>query len=133
MVVIVEIATCQGDPVMHRNARLTVWGRQEIVRRVRLGRPPAHVAAEMGVSRATVYKWLRRFDLEGDAGLSDRSSRPRRCPRRTAAQVELRNGELRRVRKFGPARIGFGHSCRLRVRPLRRRRLTTTASPSNGS
>ena len=47
---------------MHRNARLTVWGRQELVRRVYAGRPAAHVAAEMGVSRATAYKWLRRFD-----------------------------------------------------------------------
>jgi transposase len=61
---------------MHRNARLTVWGRQELVRRVHAGRPAAHVAAEMGVSRATAYKWLRRFDCEGEAGFEDRTSRP---------------------------------------------------------
>jgi transposase InsO family protein len=92
---------------MHRNARLTVWGRQELVRRIHAGRPAAHVAAEMGVSRATAYKWLRRFDREGADGFADRSSRPQRSPRSTPGTVELRICELRRERKFGPARIGF--------------------------
>jgi transposase-like protein len=92
---------------MHRNARLTVWGRQELVRRVLSGRPAAHVAAEMGVSRATAYKWVRRFDREGAGGCEDRSSRPRRSPRRTPLPVESRICELRRQRKFGPARIGY--------------------------
>jgi transposase len=92
---------------MHRNARLTVWGRQELVRRVHAGRPAAHVAAEMGVSRATAYTWLRRFDREGAAGFEDRSSRPHRSPRRTSLCVETRICELRRERKFGPARIGW--------------------------
>jgi transposase InsO family protein len=92
---------------MHRNARLTVWGRQELVRRVHAGRPAAHVAAEMGVSRATAYKWLRRFDEEGDAGFPDRSSRPQRSPARTPIAVEMTICALRRARKFGPARIGY--------------------------
>jgi transposase InsO family protein len=92
---------------MHRNARLTVWGRAELVRRVRAGRPAAHVAAEMGISRATAYKWLRRFETEGASGFEDRSSRPHRSPRRTSLVVEGRVLALRRARKFGPARIGY--------------------------
>jgi transposase InsO family protein len=92
---------------MHRNARLTLWGRQELVRRVHAGRPAAHVAAEMGVSRATAYKWLRRFDCEGTDGFADRSSRPHCSPARTPASVEARICVLRRERKFGSARIGF--------------------------
>src|SRR5450432_974118 len=92
---------------MHRNARLTLWGRQELVRRVHAGRPAAHVAAEMGISRATAYKWLRRFDREGEQGFPDRSSRPRCSPRRTPVVVEARICVLRRERKFGPARIGY--------------------------
>jgi transposase InsO family protein len=92
---------------MHRNARLTPWGRQLLVRRVHAGRPAAHVAAEMGVSRATAYKWLRRFDREGAEGFEDRSSRPHRSPRRTPTQLEERICALRRERKFGPARIGW--------------------------
>ncbi|MEU1226501.1 leucine zipper domain-containing protein, partial [Streptomyces sp. NPDC005828] len=90
----------------HRNARLTVFGRRLLVERVCSGRPVAHVAAEMGISRATAHKWLRRWRAEGDAGLRDRSSRPRTTPHRTPAAVEARVCGLRRSRKLGPARIG---------------------------
>ncbi|MFD8090957.1 IS481 family transposase [Streptomyces malaysiensis] len=90
----------------HRNARLTVYGRQLLVERVRSGRPIAHVAAEMGISRATAHKWLRRWRAEGEAGLHDRSSRPHRTPHRTPAAVEDRVCRLRQDRKLGPARIG---------------------------
>jgi transposase InsO family protein len=91
---------------MHRNARLTPRGRLTLVERIEAGRPAAHVAAEMGVSRATAYKWWRRWREEGPVGLLDRSSRPRRCPRRTAAHLERRVESLRRRHKLGPARIG---------------------------
>jgi transposase InsO family protein len=37
-----------------------------------------------GVSRKTGYKWLRRYRAEGEAGLADRSRRPRATPRQTA-------------------------------------------------
>ncbi|MEC4576631.1 IS481 family transposase, partial [Streptomyces virginiae] len=90
----------------HRNARLTVFGRRLLVERVALGRPVAHVAAEMGISRATAHKWVRRWRTEGEAGLHDRSSRPRTTPHRTPADIEARVCELRRARKLGPARIG---------------------------
>jgi len=52
------------------------------------GRPVAHAAAEMGVSRQCGHRWVARFDAEGWAGLQDRPSRPRSCPTRTAAPVE---------------------------------------------
>ena len=90
----------------HRNARLTVFGRRLLVERVASGRPVAHVAAEMGISRATAHKWIRRWRTEGDAGLHDRSSRPRTTPHRTPAAVEDRVCGLRQSRKLGPARIG---------------------------
>jgi transposase InsO family protein len=64
------------------------------------------VAEEMNVSRATAYKWWRRWQVEGDAGLVDRSSRPHRCPHRTLPQLERRVVSLRQRRKLGPARIG---------------------------
>jgi transposase InsO family protein len=92
--------------VSHRNARLTVYGRRLLVDRVRSGRPVAHVAAEMGISRTTAYKWVRRFAVQGHAGLHDRSSRPHTTPNRTAAAVEARVCQLRTSRKLGPARIG---------------------------
>ncbi|MFF4262377.1 IS481 family transposase [Streptomyces virginiae] len=90
----------------HRNARLTVFGRRLLVERVRSGRPVAHVAAEMGISRATAHKWMRRWRAEGEAGLRDRPSRPSRTPHRTPAAVEARVCRLRTERKLGPARIG---------------------------
>ncbi|MFF7505348.1 IS481 family transposase [Streptomyces lavendulae] len=90
----------------HRNARLTVFGRRLLVERVASGRPVAHVAAEMGISRATAHKWVRRWRDDGPAGLHDRSSRPRTTPHRTSAEVEARVCDLRRARKLGPARIG---------------------------
>ncbi|UCA52319.1 IS481 family transposase [Streptomyces sp. WA6-1-16] len=90
----------------HRNARLTVFGRRLLIARVCSGRPVAHVAAEMGISRATAHKWLRRWRTEGEAGLADRSSRPLRTPHRTPAETEADVCRLRTDRKLEPARIG---------------------------
>jgi transposase InsO family protein len=93
--------------VSHANARLTVYGRAELVRRVvEQGRPVAHVVQELNVSRATGYKWLRRWREEGPAGLVDRSSRAHLLPRKTSPTVEAQVLALRSARKLGPARIG---------------------------
>ncbi|MFJ8078994.1 IS481 family transposase [Streptomyces sp. NPDC096176] len=83
-----------------------MWTRRLLIERVRSGRPVAHVAAEMGISRPTAHKWLRRWRQEGEAGLHDRSSRPRTTPHRTPAALEARVCRLRQDRKLGPARIG---------------------------
>ena len=89
---------------MHANARLTVHGRMLLVQRVRLeGRPKAHVAAELGVSRQCAHRWVDRYDEQGWAGLHDRSSRPRHCPRRTRDEVEQRVLAARRDEQAGPA------------------------------
>jgi len=90
---------------VHGNAPMTPRGRMIMVERIAGGRPVAHVAAEMGVSRKTADKWWRRWLAEGDSGLEDRSSRPYRCPHQTAARVEARIVTIRERRKLGPARI----------------------------
>lgn len=69
----------------HVNARLTVHGRRLIADRVAAGRPVAHIAAELGVSRQTTFRCIRRFRAEGAAGLPDRSSRPKSSPTRTSS------------------------------------------------
>ncbi len=92
---------------MHSNAKLTPAGRRILVERIAGGRPAAHVAAEMGVARQTAYKWWRRWLAEGDAGLQDRSSRPRRSPTRVAPRLERRVERLRRREQLGPARIAW--------------------------
>ena len=91
--------------MVHGNARLTVQGRLTMVGRIAGGRPVAHVAEEMGVSRATAWKWWRRFREEGVAGLEDRSSCPHGCPHRTPAPLEAEVARLRREEKIGPVRI----------------------------
>jgi transposase InsO family protein len=66
------------------------------------GRPVAHVAKELGVSRQCGHRWVARFDAHGDAGLLDRSSRPHRTPTRTAAEVEEKVLAERVERRCGP-------------------------------
>lgn len=80
----------------HANARTTPHGRRLIVARHQQGWPTAHIAAAMGISRACATRWINRYRTEGDAGLLDRSSRPRSCPRRTPIDVETRVIALRR-------------------------------------
>jgi transposase InsO family protein len=69
---------------------LNVYGRQLAAERVMAGHRPGEVAKQLGVSRQTVHKWVRRFREEGLAGLVDRSSRPRTSPRRVSAATEAR-------------------------------------------
>lgn len=85
---------------LHRNARLAPKARRLSVRRAREpGWTVKRAAAEAGVSARTVHEWLKRFALEGEGDLEDRSSRPRRAPRKTAARVVDRIERLRRRRK----------------------------------
>ena len=50
------------DPVsVHKNAKLTPAGRAVLVRRIEAGEPVEVVTREMGVSRRTGFKWLKRF------------------------------------------------------------------------
>jgi transposase InsO family protein len=92
--------------VSHRNARTTVQGRLLIVARYRSGWPKAHIAAAMGISRKCVSTWVDRFTAEGEAGLRDRSSRPRTMPRRTSDRVEQQILDLRRTQRRGPDWLG---------------------------
>jgi transposase InsO family protein len=110
---------------VHRRPRLNPFGRQLVIERLQSGRSAAVVAEELGVSRATVYKWWRRFRQEGADGLVDRSSRPHSSPRRLPAVAEEAILNLRRQRKLGPHRLaaltGFPRSTCYQV--LRRHQL----------
>jgi transposase InsO family protein len=81
---------------VHKNARLTPSGRALLVERIEGGEPVGEVAAAMGVSRKTAYKWVKRWRAEGEAGLVDRSSRPRRSPNRLPRARRRRIEQLRR-------------------------------------
>jgi transposase InsO family protein len=90
----------------HGNAPLSVEGRRRLVARCQ-SRPIAHVAAEMGISRACASKWVNRFRQFGELGLLDRSSAPHRQPTATAAEVITMIETLRRTRKWSGSRIAF--------------------------
>jgi transposase InsO family protein len=61
-------------------------------------------ACAVGLSRRSAFKWLRRYRELGTAGLTDRSSRPRRMPRATPPEWRQLILELRQTRMTG-ARI----------------------------
>jgi transposase InsO family protein len=84
---------------LHPNAKLTPVARQLLVQRVeQLDWTVQAAATAGGVSRRTAHKWLFRFRKEGRPGLQDRSSRPRRIPRRTPHRTIRRIEQLRRRR-----------------------------------
>src|SRR3954454_3415645 len=76
-----------------------------IVDRVLAGPRPGEVAKQLGISRQTVYKWVRRWRAEGEAGLVDRSSRPHAMPRRTPPETVEAILAARAVHHAGPVRL----------------------------
>ena len=89
----------------HQNARLTPAGRALLVHRILVrGEAVPTVAQGLGVSRRTVYKWLRRWHEGGRAGLADRSSRPQHSPRRLARPLRRRIRQLR-LQRWSALRI----------------------------
>jgi transposase InsO family protein len=92
--------------VVHRNAPLTETGRLRVARCVVEDRWPLRRAAErFQVSPTTAQRWAERYRQFGEAGMSDRSSRPRTSPRRTPTRTERRIIKVRVLRRWGPARI----------------------------
>ena len=82
---------------LHPNARTTPVTRQLLVHRIEHeGWEVALAADATGISVRTAYKWLRRWRLEGQTGLQDRSSAPRSIPNRTAKPFVRRIEKLRR-------------------------------------
>ncbi|MFB7844033.1 helix-turn-helix domain-containing protein, partial [Microbacterium sp. NPDC056052] len=76
-----------------------------MVQRIQSGRAVAHVAAEMGISRTTAWRWWRRFREHGRAGLIDRSSVARSHPNRMGPCQETRVRILRHLTRRGPVFI----------------------------
>lgn len=120
----------------HANARTNLYGRRLIVERVAAGWRPAQVAEQLGISRATVHKWLRRFREAGEAGLFDRSSRPRRSPNRLPVWVEQRVLAARRRDRRGAvvlaAQLGLNPSTVGRVLARHRVPLLAALDPITG-
>ena len=79
---------------IHKNARLMLARRLELVREI----------VDKGLTEPTARKWLGRYLAEGEGGLHDRSSCPRRIPRKIKPEKALAIVELRR-RRLTQARV----------------------------
>jgi transposase InsO family protein len=89
----------------HHHARLTVYSRERLARRVIAGQLRIGQAAiAFGVSRQSAGKWVTRFRQADVAGLADRCSRPHHCPRRTAPQL-VEQVEALRLQRWTGVRI----------------------------
>jgi transposase InsO family protein len=85
---------------MHKNARLTPKGREEMVRAVvDSGLTKAAAARRFNTTPKTVAKWIDRFRAEGVDGLHDRSSRPLSSPIQTPPTICAAVEALRRQRR----------------------------------
>ena len=85
---------------IHKNAKLTVRGREEMIRRM-ADMPAATVAAGFGVSLRTARKWKSRYRHGGVEALVDRSSRPKRCRSKLTEQALGAILSLRKMRLTG--------------------------------
>jgi transposase InsO family protein len=105
----------------HANARLGPAGRRQLVHlMIDMNWPERRAAESLAVSRVTAHRWKRRWlsaseaERRSGAWAADRSSRPRRSPRRTAAVIERRVLAARERTGWGPRLIagetGVAHS-----------------------
>ncbi len=96
---------------LHRNAKLGLRGRRELVRAIERGMSLKAAAAAFSVSPATAHRWWHRWRAADAAQraslvcLLDRSSRPRRCPRMLSADEQARICAARRRSGWGPRLI----------------------------
>lgn len=86
------------------HARLTAW-RLKVLQQAAGEQNVARVCRRFGISRQSFYKWKRRHEAHGDAGLCDRPRTPHRSPRATAPDVVSKILYLRQHYHFGPTRI----------------------------
>jgi transposase len=99
---------------LHKNARTCPASRRLLAVRVLERGWSLRAAAEAaGISEPAARKWLRRFREEGEQGLQDRSSAPRRVPNKTSGErveaiVALR--ELRFTAAEIAETLGMAHS-----------------------
>jgi transposase InsO family protein len=94
--------------VSHRNSPLSELGRLRLARCVvEEGWPLRRAAERFQVAVTTAARWAGRYRELGAAGMADRSSCPHRSPNRTPTRTERRIINVRVLRRWGPARIGY--------------------------
>ena len=104
----------------HRNAKLGLAGRHQLVLAIESGGSIPQSARTFNVSVATAHRWWKRWrdagagERESRSCLFDRSSRPAHSPHRLAPELEEAICACRRQTGWGPRLVagatGFAHS-----------------------
>src|SRR5215472_14897700 len=89
-----------GRPGLALVVLSVVEQRLDAVRAVLDGAEVVEIAAQLGVHRTTLHRWVARYLTGQLAGLADRSHRPHSSPRQVAEAVEVMIAEM--LRKPGP-------------------------------
>ena len=81
--------------------------RRELIRKWTSGNYKiTELAEQFDVSRPTVYDWIGRYKLFGEAGLVDRRPIPKSCPHQTSAEIADKIIEAKRVHPhWGPGKL----------------------------
>jgi putative transposase len=89
------------------NARTALEQRREFVEERQLEQDDfAELCRKYGVSRQTGYKWVKRFEAQGVAGLEDLSRSPHDSPQAMSTEVAARVIELRQQHpRWGPRKL----------------------------
>ncbi len=105
-------------------ARRMAWRFKVLQEACERSRNVARMCRHFGISRQAFYRWKRRFDAHGAAGLSDRPSTPHRSPTATPREVVSKVLYLRQTYHFGPGKIADYlkrfHQCSLAVSSVHR-------------
>jgi transposase InsO family protein len=85
--------------------RLATWRFKVLQRAGEHSRNVAPTCRHFGISRQAFYKWKRRYEQYGEAGLGDRPRTPHRSPQSTPREVVSKILYLRQNYHFGPGKI----------------------------
>jgi len=86
-------------------ARLVAWRLKILQHAASEHRHVAQTCRYFGISRTAFYRWKKRFDEYGEAGLADRARTPHHSPRATSPAVVSKILYLRQNYHFGAYRI----------------------------
>lgn len=79
--------------------------RVELIRAHDAGESITALAEIYQVSRKTIYKWLKRYEAAGAAGLADRSRAPHERPQQVSEEMVKEIIEARHRWKWGPRKL----------------------------
>jgi transposase-like protein len=99
--------------VVHANAPLTQRHRLRLAKLiVEDGLPIVQAAQRFQISWPTAKRWADRYRAEGEAGMTDRSSRPHHSPRKTQQARPARSYATGCVYDSGRWRSAPDRACR---------------------